>query len=127
MVLSTRILIAVISIVFILYIGFLISRKRLLLKYSLLWLILSVALFLSAVFPAPVYALAQFLGFEVAANFIFVIAIFFLLAISLSLSIIASKQAERSKTLMQELALLRHKVERDSVSIEKDGETETHN
>jgi len=114
MILPTRILIVIITIAFIAYIFVLVSRKRLLLKYSLLWLTLSVVLCLCTAFPAPVYALAQFLGFEVASNFIFVIAIFFLLAISLSLSIIASKQTERSKTLIQELAILKHQIEKNS-------------
>ena len=115
MVLSTRILIVIIAIVFIIFIVVLVSRKRLLLKYSLLWLTLSVVLCLCAIFPTPVYAIAQYLGFEVAANFIFVIAIFFLLAISLSSSIIASKQTERSKIIIQELALLKQQIAKSTI------------
>jgi len=120
MILPARILIIIVAIVFIAYIILLVSKRRLLLKYSLLWLTLSVVLCLCAAFPTPVYVLAQFLGFEVASNFIFVIAIFFLLAISLSLSIIASKQTERSKTLIQELAILKQQVEKNSSSTQSD-------
>ena len=118
MILPARILIVTIAILFIAFIVVLVSRKRLLLRYSLLWLTLSVVLCLCAIFPTPVYAMAQFLGFEVASNFIFVIAIFFLLAISLSLSIVVSKQKERSKTIIQELALLKQQVMKNTIPIE---------
>jgi len=111
MILPTRVFIIIVSVAFIIYIIALVSRRRLLLKYSLLWLTLSLVLCLCAIFPTPIFMLARFLGFETASNFIFVLAIFFLLAILLSLSIIASKQTERINTLMQELALMKKKEE----------------
>ena len=124
MILQTRVFIILVTLGFIVYIITLVSRKRLMLKYSLLWLALSAVVCLGAVFPGPVFSLATFLGFEVASNFIFVIAIFFLIAISLSLSIIASKQTRYIDALMQELALLKQKdnnvSEIDQVKIEDD-------
>lgn len=85
------------------------------LKYSLLWVALSAVVCLCAIFPEPVYTVAGILGFETPSNFIFVIAIFFLLAISLSLSIIASKQTDYIKTLMQEISLLKKQENRISL------------
>ena len=106
-----RISIIVICLIFIIYIVSLVSRKKLLLKYSLIWLSLSIVVGFCAVFPTPLYMLASLVGFETASNFIFVVAIFFLLAICLSLSIIASRQTGHIKTLIQEIALIKKEKE----------------
>ena len=100
-----QIFIVAACLVFIAYIVYLVTRKKLLLKYSLLWLALSVIAGLCAIFPEPLYRLSDLLGFETASNFIFVVGMFFLLAVCLSLSIIVSRQTEYIKTLIQELAL----------------------
>lgn len=102
-----RILMVVICILFIAYIISLVTKGKLLLKYSLLWLALSFFVCVFSMFPEPIYALSKFLGFELASNFIFIAAVFFLLVIALSLSVIASKQAAYTKTLVQEVALLK--------------------
>lgn len=67
---------------------------------------LTIAILLCALFPQPLYSISSLLGFETPSNFIFFIGLFFLLAISLSLSSIASKQAIMIKNLVQEQALL---------------------
>jgi len=108
--LALQIFIVAICLVFLIFIVYLIKRKRLLLKYSLLWLALVLVAALCAIFPGPVFSLAQLLGFEIASNFIFVIGFFFLLAFCLSLSVIASRQTEYIKTLTQELAILKQSV-----------------
>ena len=85
-----------------------VAKGRLLLKYSLLGLALVACL--CAIFPAPLFGLAYLLGFNVASNFVFFLALFFFMVIALSLSIIVSKQQQRAKTLVQELALLEHRL-----------------
>jgi len=105
-----RVIIIVACLALFVYTIALVSSKRLLLKYSLLWLALSLVLALCALFPGPVYLFADFFGFETPSNFLFVVAIFFLLAITLSLSIIASRQNAYIKSLVQDLALLKDKI-----------------
>lgn len=83
-----------------------VSRGRLLLQYSLLWLTLALVTMLVSIFPEPVFALARYLGFDTPSNFVFFVALFFLLAICLSLSVVVSKQTQHAKTLVQKLALL---------------------
>jgi hypothetical protein len=114
MILATRIFIIAISLLFIVFIVALVSRSRLLLKYSLLWLALSVLVCICAVFPQPLYALSDLLGFQTAANFIYLIGLFFLLAIALSLSVIVSKQTANIKTLIQEIALLKNAQKKET-------------
>ena len=106
-----QVFIVVLCLVLLVFIVYLVQRKRLRLKYSLLWLALSLIAGLCALFPGPLFALAQLLGFETASNFIFVIGFFFLLAFCLSLSVIASRQTENIKTLIQELAILKQSTE----------------
>lgn len=84
----------------------LVKRKQLTMKYSFLWIILLFVILLCAILPIIPYRISDILGFEAPANFIFLVAIFFLLAIALSLSIIVSKQQRKITTLIQEVAIL---------------------
>lgn len=104
---------AIIFSIFLLYIINLVRHKRLLLKYSLLWMTLSFLMIFCSIFPEPIFEISRILGLQVASNFIFLIAIICLLAICLSLSIIASKQTAYSKTLLQEIALIRKRIDRN--------------
>ncbi len=107
-----RIVLLILCLAFFAYIVRLVSRKKLLLKYSLLWMALSVLLICCVIIPEPILGVASIMGIQVASNFIFIVAILCLLAISLSLSIIASRQAAYSKTLVQEVALLENEIEK---------------
>ena len=84
----------------------LVKQKQLTMKYSFLWIILLFVILLCAILPIIPYRISDILGFETPANFIFLVAIFFLLAIALSLSIIVSKQQRKITTLIQEVAIL---------------------
>ncbi|MGI6104564.1 MAG: DUF2304 domain-containing protein [Raoultibacter sp.] len=95
---------------FIIFVVRLVAKEKLLLKYSLLWIALGLILLLCAIFPTPLYELSHLLGFETPANFIFFVGLFFLLAIALSLSAIASKQKLMIKNLTQEQALLEKRL-----------------
>ena len=86
----------------------LVARERLLLKYSLLWLALGGVLLISALFPEGVFELSLLFGFENASNFIFFLGLFCLLLISLSLSVIVSKQTVMIKNLTQRIAINEH-------------------
>lgn len=88
-----------------------VAKGNLLLRYSLLWLALGILAIVFAVFPQPLFNLAYFLGFNVASNFVLFVAIFFILAICLSLSVIASKQQVKIKNLAQRIAVLENEIE----------------
>lgn len=104
--------VAICAILFAIAVCVQVAKGRLLLKYSLLWLVLALIACLCAIFPAPLFGLAYLLGFNVASNFVFFLALFFFMVIALSLTVIVSKQQYRTKTLVQELALLEHKSRR---------------
>lgn len=93
------------------YVLRLVSRRKILLGYSLLWFLLALILILCPLFPEPIFQLAYLFGIELPSNFIFILAIICLLAICLSLSVIASRQTAYQKTLVQEVALLNKEIE----------------
>lgn len=105
---------------FMAYVFYLVSKRRLTLRYSLLWLALSVAMLFICLFSRQVGELASLMGFQVFSNFVFVVGLCFLLIISLALSSIVSKQAGAIKTLTQRLALAEKSLEELKLAI--DGE-----
>ena len=96
---------------FMAYVLRLVSKGRLTLKYSLLLLVLSVAMLLICLFSKQVGDFTYLLGFKVFSNFVFVAGLCFLLIITLALSSIVSKQASAIKTLTQRLALAEKQIE----------------
>ena len=122
-----RIIIALSCVVFMLLVCRQVSNGKLLLQYSLLWLTLAIVTMIVSLFPEPVYRLAEIVGFTTPSNFVFFAALFFLLVICLSLSVVVSKQALRIKNLVQNVALLEKRIETPSdhvghcIDKEKDG------
>lgn len=100
--------IVIVCVLMLAYVFYLIANERLLLKYSLLWLILAIVVLISALFPNIVFRISNIFGFVTASNFIIVVGIFCTLALSLSLSVIVSKQSIMIKNLVQRLAIDEH-------------------
>lgn len=121
-----RIIVVVACVAFMLLVCKQVSAGRLLLKYSLLWLTLALVTILASIFPTPVYSLSHFFGFDTPSNFVFFVALFFLLAICLSLSVVVSKQATRMKNLVQSQALLEKKLNMSVESSEGEAECDSH-
>ena len=76
-------------------------------KYSLLWLALSVGLVIAAVFPYVIYVL---LDIEIPVNLVFLLMFCFVLVVLLSLSVAISQLADKCKRLTQANALLEKRV-----------------
>lgn len=105
------IVVVAIALLFLLFTVYQIKRGKLLLRYSLMWMLLSVTILLVAFFPQPVFCLSQLLGFSVSSNFIFSVAIFFLLVICLTQSRAVSQQVIKNKRVVQRTALLEKRLE----------------
>ena len=89
----------------------LLKKKKLTVRYSIIWLI-SAGVLLFAVFPYVVLVLTDLLGMAVPVNVVFLLVIAFILLLLLSLSSIVSGFAEKIKRLAQENALLEERVRR---------------
>ncbi len=82
-------------------------RQRLREKYAVIWILVVAITVILAVFPGTLIASADLLGVEVPANLLFFGAIMLLLVISIQLSYEIGRLEERTRTLAEEVALLR--------------------
>ena len=96
----------VLSLAFLIYTVYQVKRNKLLLRYSLTWILLSVLLLIVAIFPQPIFALASLAGFDLGSNFIFSAAIFFLLLLCLGQTRAISQLVIKQTQTTQKLALL---------------------
>jgi hypothetical protein len=86
-------------------------RQRLREKYAVIWVVVVAATIALAVFPGLLSWAAGLLGVQVPANLLFFGAIMLLLFISIQLSYEVGRLEERTRTLAEEVALLRLKIE----------------
>ena len=98
-----------IAVYFIILIAML-KKKRLTLRYSLVWLFSGVVLLLLLLFPGLLEAATALLGFQVPSNALFAVLFFFVLMILMSLTYITSRQSEYIKRLVQYTALLEKRL-----------------
>jgi hypothetical protein len=89
----------------------LIRRGRLKERYSLLWLLAGGILLFLSLSRGVLDSIASLLGIFYPPSFLFLLAFFFLLLITLHFSIVISGLTEKNKKLAQEIALLRREME----------------
>lgn len=97
-------------IVFFLCILLLMKRRKLSLKYSLLWFLTGLVLLVCGIFPKMVVALAHCIGIYSEVNAVFFVGVCFLLMNILYLTTIVSGQNEQIRSLTQSQALLEKRV-----------------
>src|SRR5690242_17484403 len=90
----------------------LLRRRHLRGKYAVLWLVLSVAMMVFALVPGLLDGLAELVGVQVPANLLFFAAILVLLAVVMQLSYESGRLEEETRTLAEEIGILRYEVER---------------
>ena len=105
-----QIVLALSSIAFLTMTIYFIRKKGLDLYRSLLWLFMAVLFLVLSLFPGIVSFFSRLMGIATASNAIFLIIIFFLLVVSLSMSAALSRHHMRIKRLVQSLALLERRV-----------------
>jgi hypothetical protein len=93
------------------WVAHLIRAQRLGLRDSLLWISSTAVALLLIAFPASLWALAGVLGVKVPANGLFALGFLYVLVNILSSTIATSRNAERTRRLTQECAMLRAELE----------------
>lgn len=89
---------------------YLIKRKSLNLKYTLLWIFSGIVMFLITIFPGIMNFITNFLGIVDMTNGLFMVLIFCIILILMSITSIVSKMNEKNKELIQKCALLEKRV-----------------
>jgi hypothetical protein len=109
---QSRILAAVVAIVFMAFVLDLIRRHRLQERYSAVWFLAGLAMLAGAAFPDLLEVVADAMGVRDTNVALFSLLILMLLGLALNFSVIVSRQAEQITRLAQEQALERAR-ERD--------------
>ena len=90
----------------------LLRTRRLREKYAITWIVVGVGVIVFAAFPDAVTALTHLVGVETPSNLLFAIALMVLLVVCIQLSAEITSLEEETRTLAEEVALLRFDVER---------------
>jgi hypothetical protein len=90
----------------------LIRRGKLKERYSLLWLFAGAVLLIFSTSRYLLELISRALGIFYPPSFLFLLAFFFLLLITLHFSVVISGLSEKNKKLAQELALMRQDLKK---------------
>ena len=89
----------------------LLRRQRLREKYAVFWALVALATIVIAIFPQTLYFAADLVGIRVPANLLFFGASMLLLGVSIHQSYELGRLEERTRTLAEEVGLLRLEIE----------------
>lgn len=102
---QARVVAAVLALLFLGFILELIRRDRLTERYSIVWFLLGFLMLIGAAFPGLLGLLAELIGVRDVTIALFSVILLLLLALSLSFSVIASRQSRQITRLAQRDAL----------------------
>lgn len=88
----------------------LLKKKRLTLKYTLLWLLMGILMLIFIIFPGILGLICSALGIIDGMNGLFTFILGFVVLLLMALTGIVSKQSEHIKDLTQENALLEKRM-----------------
>jgi glycosyltransferase involved in cell wall biosynthesis len=88
-----------------------IRKKKLQISFSIFWLIIGILLIIALLIPNLVENISKALGFEVPANMVFCLTIFVSFYLIFNLTISISKENKKNTLLIQEVSMLKKRVE----------------
>lgn len=90
----------------------LLRTRRIREKYAAIWILLTIAVVLVGTVPRLAFWLSDLVGVQTPVNLVFALAILVLFAVGIQLSTEVSELEEETRTLAEEIALLRLEVAR---------------
>ena len=111
MALTLKIALIAITVIYILLILRSIRRKKMNVSFSIFWIITGIVLIIFAIVPNLVETISKVLGFEAPSNMLFVVTIFMAFYLIFNLTTIVSQENKKNILLIQEVSLLKKKVE----------------
>ena len=123
---SLRITLLIAVIVYFILILFYLKNKALELKYTLLWIFAGAVMLLMVIFPPILLSIKELFGFADNMNALYVICFGFVIMLLMMLTSIVSRQANKVKILIQEIAILKKEIrDLQGVNKEKDEQDNT--
>lgn len=89
----------------------LLRRRRLREKYATTWIVVALGVCILGAFPGTVATVASAVGVETPSNLLFALALMILLGVCIQLSVEVTMLEEETRTLTEEISLLRFDVE----------------
>ena len=108
---SLRIALIIATLIYLFFILRAIKRKKLQISLSVFWIFTAIALIISLAIPNFIEQISKWLGFEVTTNMIFCVTIFIAFYLIFSLMILISDLKRKNVKLIQEISILKKKVE----------------
>lgn len=99
------------SIIALLFVLFFVAKKKLNIKYSIVWILWALFSLLMAVFPQSFYAFSRLLGIDLPVNAVFLIMIGLLYGLTFYVYCMISKHNNEIVQLTYEISSLRKEVE----------------
>ena len=106
---SLRLGLVIVALVLLIVVLMQLRKRRIPVKYALVWMLSSFIILLIAIVPKFFYTIAKYLGFATMSNLVIAMFIFILLMICLTLTVIVSGQRKKITLLMQEVSMLKSK------------------
>lgn len=92
-----------------LFVLYLVKKKKISIKYSLVWLLPCIVLIIFTLVPGLMIYVSKTLGFQTASNMILTLLICFLMVITIALTVIVTNQKDKIRLLIQEVSILKQK------------------
>ena len=108
---SLTITLIVVSVLLIILTTHVLKKGRIPEKYSLLWYAFALMILLVGIFPNIFSFISKKLGFEVMSNLIIGIIIGGLLLLTMALTIMMAGQKKKTTMLIQEISIIKEKIE----------------
>jgi len=113
MLIELRLIMLVIIVILLIFFISMLRRKKLDLKYCLLWLIGLFGVAVFCAFPGLLDSLSNLLGIGVPVNTLFLVCIAFLTLICISLTIVVSRLSDKLRRLTQNIAIVEKEAQTD--------------
>jgi hypothetical protein len=101
-----------VCVVVVIFLVAMLRKRRLKEKYAIAWLVLAVGICIVGAFPAVVAALADLVGVATPSNLLFAAALAVLLGVCIQMSAELTTLEEETRTLAEEVAMLKLDLER---------------
>lgn len=108
---SLRIALIIITLIYLFLIIKAIKNKKMQISFSVFWIITGLILIIAIAIPNLIQNISKMLGFEVSVNMIFCVAIFLSFYLIFNLNILIAKENRKNISLVQEISLLKKRVE----------------
>ena len=108
---ALKVSLIIILLIYIFFILKAVKKKNMKLGYLIFWCVIAIIMIIALLAPNFVDNISSLIGFGLPINMIFSIAIFIILYLIFDLNIMLAKETKKNTLLVQEISLLKKRVE----------------